>query len=319
MVSKPLESSSQVAFWRILLGACCMSSSLDTYFLNIKGENLLLLWYNIQDILTIGIIQSKESPMTTKSILFFDIDGTLLDHQKKIPQSAKEAIFRLKELGHEVAIATGRAPFMFEELREELQIDTYVSYNGQYVVLKGEELYTNPLNREALQMLTDSAIGRNDPIVYMDHEDMMSSVPEHEYIIESIKTLKVKKFPSLDPHYYKDRDIYQCLLFCQQESEYVNGFKAFDFIRWHPVSVDVIPAGGSKAKGIEQIVNKLGIEQEQIYAFGDGLNDLEMLRSVTHSVAMGNAHPEALKAAKYVTKSVDEDGIWHGLKQLGLL
>ena len=53
----------------------------------------------------------------------------------------KKAVQLLKEQGHEVAIATGRAPFMFKDLREELDIQTYISFNGQYIVLNGEVLY----------------------------------------------------------------------------------------------------------------------------------------------------------------------------------
>lgn len=69
-----------------------------------------------------------------KKIIFFDIDGTLLDHEKKVPATTKESIQELKEAGHIVAIATGRAPYHFEELREELGIHSYVCLNGQYVV-----------------------------------------------------------------------------------------------------------------------------------------------------------------------------------------
>lgn len=256
-----------------------------------------------------------------KHIIFFDIDGTLLDKDKCLPKSAKEAIFSLKKLGHEVAIATGRAPFMFSELREELDIDTYVSYNGQYVVLNGEVIYTNPLNRKALESLTELAVSNNHPVVYMDHEDMRANVPDHEYIHESISTLKINHFPSHDPHYYEERDLYQSLLFCKEGEEklYQDKYKEFDFVRWHPVSVDVIPAGGSKAKGIQKIVEKLGIPKENQAAFGDSLNDLEMLSLIENSVAMGNGHELAKKAAKYITRSVDEDGILHGLKILGLL
>src|SRR3954447_7714531 len=105
--------------------------------------------------------------MNDKSIIFFDIDGTLLNHDKKFPLSTKESIFKLKELGHEVAIATGRAPFMFEDLRQELGIDTFVSYNGQYVVLRGEELYRNPLKVSSLEKLTEAALHNDHPVVYM--------------------------------------------------------------------------------------------------------------------------------------------------------
>jgi Cof subfamily protein (haloacid dehalogenase superfamily) len=257
----------------------------------------------------------------TQQIIFFDIDGTLYDHDKNLPASTKKAIQQLKEKGHEVAIATGRAPFMFEDLRKELEIETFVSYNGQYVVFKGEVLYTNPLNKEALKKLTETAVLHNHPIVYMDHEDMKSNVPHHDHIVEGIESLKILRFPSHDPKYFEDREIYQSLLFCQgkEEEQYVEAFKEFDFVRWHPVSVDVVPHGGSKANGINKIIEKLNIDKENVYAFGDGLNDVEMLTKVTNSVAMGNAHDEAKKAARHITSSVDEDGIRNGLKMVGLL
>jgi Cof subfamily protein (haloacid dehalogenase superfamily) len=257
----------------------------------------------------------------TGKMIFFDIDGTLLNHDKKIPLSTKEAIQALKEKGHEVAIATGRAPFMFQDLRKELNIQTYVSYNGQYVVLNGEVIYRNSLNKEALQTITDVAMSNNHPIVYMDHEDMKANVPHNEYIVESIHTLKIKKFPTHDPNYFKDREIYQSLLFCRETEEdlYEKKFNNFKFVRWHPVSVDVVPAGGSKAKGLDQIIEKLGISKENVFAFGDGLNDVEMLTSISNSVAMGNGHYLAKKAAKFITKSVEEDGILYGLQMVGLL
>ncbi|WP_026692926.1 Cof-type HAD-IIB family hydrolase [Peribacillus kribbensis] len=259
--------------------------------------------------------------MTEQSIIFFDIDGTLLNHEKKLPAATKEAIFRLKERGHEVAIATGRAPFMFADLRDELDIQTYVSYNGQFVVFKGEVLYTNPLKIDSLLHLSETALHNNHPIVFMDHEDMRANVPDHEYIKESIATLKISQAPAHDPFYYKGRELYQSLLFCKEgeEKQYEEHYKDFDFIRWHRVSVDVLPKGGSKAKGIEKIVQKLGFPEERHYAFGDGLNDIEMLRTVKNSVAMGNAEDVVKAAAKFVTKSVEEDGILHGLEMVGLL
>lgn len=259
--------------------------------------------------------------MTEQSVIFFDIDGTLLNHDKELPSSTQKAILKLKEAGHIVAIATGRAPFMFEDLREELGIDTYVSYNGQYVVLNGEVLYTNPLDIPALEELTKVALNNDHPVVFMDHEDMKANVPEHNYINESIETLKIDRFPTHDPLYYKGRDLYQTLLFCPKgaEQQYENEFDAFDFVRWHPVSVDILPKGGSKAIGIKKIVDQLGITSERQYAFGDGLNDIEMLTTVTNSVAMGNAEDKVKAVAKHVTKSVEDDGIVHGLKMVGLL
>src|SRR5690625_7865577 len=88
-----------------------------------------------------------------EKIVFFDIDGTLVDDDKNIPVSAKQAIDELKRNDVYVAIATGRAPFMFEHIRQELEIESYVSFNGQYVVFEGETIYENPIGQESLKKL----------------------------------------------------------------------------------------------------------------------------------------------------------------------
>ncbi|MFM9276687.1 Cof-type HAD-IIB family hydrolase [Paenibacillus jiagnxiensis] len=259
--------------------------------------------------------------MPEKSIIFFDIDGTLLDHNKELPASTEQAVQELKELGHEVAIATGRAPFMSKDIRDRLGIDTYVCYNGSYVVLKGELIYSHPLNKEALHNMTELALRHDHAVVYMGNEAMRASVPNDEFVAKSMNTFKLKYVPEHDPLYYHGREIYQSLLMCQEEEEafYEEVFTAFDFVRWHPYSVDVVPSGGSKAIGIRKITEKLGIAPEHQYCFGDALNDVQMLTMITNSVAMGNGVPEAKAAAKYVTRPVDEDGILYGLKMVGLL
>ena len=142
----------------------------------------------------------------TQKIIFFDIDGTLYDHDKKLPASTKKALLQLQEKGHEVAIATGRAPFMFEDLLEELGIETFVSYNGQYVVFKGEPIYRNALDSEALLRLATLAEERKHPIVYMDHEDMKTNTLDHEHILAGIQSLKISHFPAHDPAFHEGRD-----------------------------------------------------------------------------------------------------------------
>lgn len=256
-----------------------------------------------------------------KQMIFFDIDGTLLNHEKKLPASTKKAVKRLKELGHVVAIATGRAPFMFENLRKELGIDTYVCFNGQYVVHDGKPVYQNPLDQEELHLLTEFSKGNNNPIIYESHEKMYTNVEQHDYIDEGIGSLKISYKPIYEPFYYQKNNVYQSLLFCTEKEQdaYYERFSKFEFVRWHEFSMDVLPAGGSKAKGIEALIQYLNIPIDQVYAFGDGLNDIEMLSFVKNSVAMGNAEDQVKKVAKYVTKNVDEDGILKGLQLVGLL
>src|SRR5699024_10977299 len=105
----------------------------------------------------------------------------------------------------------------------------------------------------------------------------------------------------------------------EEELPYQEKLHQFDFIRWHEYSVDVLPKGGSKALGIMKLMEALNIDGKHAYAFGDGLNDREMLEFIPNSVAMGNAVDEVKRLAKYVTEDVAEDGIYHGLKQVGLL
>lgn len=258
--------------------------------------------------------------MSEKKIVFFDIDGTLYDENKQLPESTKKAIGDLRAKGHYVAIATGRAPFLFKDLREELNIDTYVCFNGSLVVIDNKVVSKTTLDTESLEKLVDHSSKKQHPLVFMDPDDMRTNVESHPHVEESMGTLKCYQ-PQHDASYYVDREIIQTLLFCteDEEVEYENLFPKFDFVRWHPLSVDVLPVNGSKAKGVETAMKHLGFAKEDVYAFGDGLNDIEMLSFVENSVAMGNAHQEVQEAAKHITKHVNEDGIEHGLKLVGLL
>ncbi|WP_050614630.1 Cof-type HAD-IIB family hydrolase [Bacillus testis] len=255
-----------------------------------------------------------------KKIVFFDIDGTLLDHHKKLPASTKEAIRLLKEKGIYVAIATGRAPFMFEGIREELDIHSYVSFNGQYVVFEDEVIYRNPLKTEALNLLLERADGNGVPLIFMNEATMRSSVPYSDHIAETLGTFSLGH-PEKDEYFFRENDIYQTLLYVpEQEMEGYEGIShELRYVRWHPVCVDVLPEGGSKAAGIELFIKKAGFCIQDVYAFGDGLNDIEMLQTVGTGIAMGNAEQALLQHADIVTTDVENDGIWNGLKKIGLI
>jgi Cof subfamily protein (haloacid dehalogenase superfamily) len=255
-----------------------------------------------------------------KKIVFFDIDGTLLDHEKNLPESTKKAINLLKKNDVFVAIATGRAPFMFESLRNELEIDSYVSFNGQFVVFENEVIYENPLNESELNNFFQAAKTNNHPLVFMNERTMKASVKHHPFIEKSLGSLNFPH-PENDDTFYINRKMYQSLLFCENHNEklYFSDYPHFDFIRWHPYSVDVLPKGGSKAEGIKKMIERLGFELKDVYAFGDGLNDLEMLKAVGTGVSMGNGVPEAKELADFITSDVSEDGIWNGLKELQLI
>ncbi|WP_240375036.1 Cof-type HAD-IIB family hydrolase [Bacillus piscicola] len=258
--------------------------------------------------------------MTEPRIVFFDIDGTLYTEEMTLPTSAKEAIRELQEKGIHTAIATGRAPFMFETLRKELNIDTFVSFNGSYVVVDGKVIRKKPLDTNTIVSLQKTAEARKHPMVFLDHEKAAADIGDHGHIAESLGFLKVP-YPPVSKDFYKEHDIYQALLFCEAEEEnnYVDQFDTLHFIRWHPRSLDILPAGGSKAEGLRAVTDYLGYSMNETAAFGDALNDIEMLEEAGIGIAMGNAFQEVKQAADLVTSSVHENGVRTGLERIGLL
>ncbi|MET0786465.1 MAG: Cof-type HAD-IIB family hydrolase [Paenisporosarcina sp.] len=255
-----------------------------------------------------------------RRICFFDIDGTLYNSDKKLPESAKTAVLQARENGHEIIIATGRAPFMIKDVLIELQIDSYICFNGQYVVYKNEVVHHEALNSKALNKVTHFAQSNGHPLVYMNAEKMISSLPFHPHVEESLHSIKFPH-PNYEKHFHENENIYQALVFCliEEEAMYQQQFPELKFVRWHRVSADILPNGASKAKAILFLIEKLGLAIEETIAFGDGLNDIEMLEIVGYSVAMGNGHAEALKRATYVTGHVDEDGLSDAMRYLKLI
>lgn len=253
-------------------------------------------------------------------ILFLDIDGTILDEEKNIPVGVKEAISEAKENGHEIVIATGRAPFTAKIILDQLKIDSFICYNGQIVQYKGKIIRRGVIEKNELQQLTDFAKKRKQPVVYMDNNEFVSNIPDHQDVFESISSLKIS-LPRTEENFFLTNDIHQALIFCslEEQKEYEKAFSNLKFVRWHRVSCDVLPKGVSKAKGIELFLNYINKSKDDAIAFGDGLNDIEMLDFVGTSVAMGNSVEELKKHATLVTDHVSENGLVNAMKKLGLI
>ena len=96
-------------------------------------------------------------------------------------------------------------------------------------------------------------------------------------------------------------------------------FPGLEVMRWHPDFVDIISPGGGKDQGMDAILDFFGISLEDTMAFGDGENDIPMLRHAHVGVAMGNADALVRSHADFVTGTVDEDGILSALEHFGLL
>lgn len=253
-------------------------------------------------------------------IVFFDIDGTLLNEQKEIPLDTVEAIERLKEKGIEPVIATGRAPYFIKPLAERLGIESYISLNGGFVVYKGQPLYKREIEKNALESLVELADRHGHGLVFEGEHYYYANRENDPFVTESALSLKVD-LPGYDPEFWRTNEIFQVFLHCESHEEHLYDSLKSDFtmIRWHTKAMDLLPSGGSKAKGIAALLDKLNYSADVAVAFGDGLNDKEMLDYVGFGVAMGNSHPELLPFANFVTTHVDKQGIRNGLIEAGLL
>jgi Cof subfamily protein (haloacid dehalogenase superfamily) len=247
----------------------------------------------------------------TYKMVFFDIDGTLVNEEKKLSEDTIDAVRELQARGIPAIIATGRAPYF----------DSYVSLNGAYTVYKDHVLFKRILKRDQLKNLVTHASKNNHSIVFQGSDIFYASTELHPFVLEAVNSLKVEQMPGHDPDYWMKADVYQAFLHCVAEEEhlYENVLPGLRLVRWHPMAMDVLPIGGSKAQGIEAMLKHLGIAPEEAVAFGDGLNDKEMLTHVGLGIAMGNAHAELKPYADYVTTHVDEGGIRNGLRHAGLI
>ena len=116
--------------------------------------------------------------------------------------------------------------------------------------------------------------------------------------------------------------IYQMTAFYTKEEELAAGdrfFSGLEVMRWHPAFVDVIAPSGGKDRGIDAVIEHFGFGLSETMAFGDGENDLPMIRHAHIGVALGNADEWVKSQADYVTDTVDEDGVLTALEHFGLL
>lgn len=253
---------------------------------------------------------------------FFDIDGTLLSHKTNtVPASAAGALARLREQGILTFIATGRPICVLAELRplEGLTFDGVISLNGSYCRNDKEVIFDSPIPREDIVTLLEYLKENPYPCIFVEAESMYINF--HNDRVRRVQEAIHSSMPAIgDLNRGYDHNIYQIMLYMtDEELARLPPLKHIRITRWTYGGVDVIPASGGKSLGIEKILEYYGISKKETIAFGDGENDVDMLRAVGTAVAMGNACGAAKEAAHYVTDSVDDDGIWNALVYLGVL
>ncbi len=248
-----------------------------------------------------------------------DLDGTLLDEHKQIPGGTFELIRELRARGIAFAPASGRqwatVASMFEDVDDGLVI---IAENGAYVTSDGAEVAVHPLEPEWVFEIIRKT------------KDLVDQGIDLGIVVCGVKSAWVTRTdrPFLDQvePYYKRLTVIDDLTAVQDtiikiaihdfgDPEAVTAPFLVEHCEPNPVAVsgahwvDVMPLGVDKGLAVRELQASMGIDATQTMAFGDYLNDYEMLQSADWSFAMGNAHPDIIDVANYTAPPNYENGV----------
>ena len=277
-------------------------------------------------------------------IIFFDIDGTLVNRHAKALDSTKRAIALAQSQGILCGVATGRSPIHLSQQIDSLELDVFVTYNGQLVYTEDQTLYERTFTKAELETLVSFADKGNRQMMFggraqMDGSSLMKFGQNSKarklvrFIPSWFPVAMVKRLLDLLRYRFKkencryheldiiNESIYQCVLLSPENEmdELKKQLPDCTITRSNPYVVDIIPKGGSKLKGIAKCIESFDISLSEVMVFGDNWNDVEMLQGSGIGVAMGNA-PEGVKAvADFVTNTNENHGIYEAMVHYGII
>ena len=257
-----------------------------------------------------------------------DIDGTLLNKKLEYTPRLLAAVQAAQAQGTIFTLATGRMYVSAKQAVQGLPIQVpIICYNGAYIrEFDGDKM----LGQQCLDIIaTDkilAACKQNKWHVQYYINDHLYCAVDNELIRKYAKLTGVSHTVLGDDFYTAQDQISKILLIEENQDifairrELEQTGAQVDFTSSKPSFLEIVPQGVSKGAAIKQLGAYLGIDIKDIMAVGDSFNDLEMLQTVGHGVAMGNAEPEVQAAARYITASNEEDGLAKAIEKyvLGL-
>lgn len=257
-----------------------------------------------------------------RKAIFFDIDGTLincLSNQHTMSSKVQEAIKMVRAQGHYAFIASGRPYAFIDENLKSFGFDGFILANGAHIIINNSTIYQSPFDHSFYETILQEFDNRH--IQYILETTEYSYISEKSvdfynfykeigiptnYIKRTLppKGMEILKIEALCP----TADIAkQCIDIIESHEEY-GCFKSID-----PRLFEIYNKNNTKATAILKALDYLKIPVEHSYAFGDGVNDTEMLSTVNCGIAMGNASDYVKSFAKEITDSVEDDGVASGL------
>ena len=244
-------------------------------------------------------------------IAFFDIDGTLIDmEKKKITEKMLETLVKLKENGIKLCIATCRPPIVVPKF-EGVEFDAYLTYNGSLCYSGDEIILSNSISTEDVQRIIRNTAEIGRPVALSTRNRVEANGSDQD--LSDYFGICGQKIPQAEDFEELQKEtIYQMMVGCRKSDypQILKGVRTAQITAWWDRAADIIPAGSGKGAGVEAVLKYYGLAPAEAIAFGDGTNDIEMLQAVGHGIAMGNATPDVKEQASEICGHVADDGIY---------
>ena len=272
--------------------------------------------------------QTKQIPFRAIAL---DLDGTLTNHDKVVTPRTRQALLLAESKGAIIILASGRPTYGIVPVAECLELEKrggyILSYNGGNIVnaKTGEKLFSQFLPDAVIPILYKYAKEKNHALLGYAGNEIITEVPDDQFVKEEsrINKMDIRKvdnlLDALEPHPTKLLMTGDPTDMIKAEEELVEILgEKMDIFRSAPFFLELVPKGIDKAQSLLRLLSKINLTPADLMAFGDGYNDLSMLKLAGVGVAMANAAPEVRADADYVTLSNEEDGVAEALLHFGM-
>ncbi len=260
--------------------------------------------------------------------IFFDIDDTLIKYGKdKVEESTLVAINEVKKKGIKIIVATGRGySFMHQDVKDRVKADYYITVNGACINdVNGNTVESYPFDSQTTDRLIALLTERDYPFgfkfaqsfqIYNRYEDFTA-----QYCNKAIPVSKLIDNTQKKDYHLQNGLPLDCFIYSPNKEvlNFADRFPQLQFLGVYGEGSECWLKNVNKGKSIKRLAEIIGISLEECMAFGDAMNDLEMLRECKIGVAMGNGKEAVKQQADYVTDDIENDGIYNAMKHFGII
>ncbi|WP_390405639.1 Cof-type HAD-IIB family hydrolase [Lacticaseibacillus jixiensis] len=262
--------------------------------------------------------------MSYKAVALFDLDKTLLNPDKQIPQENIAALAALNANHVLPVIATGRNYYELADWMRVGHIQSAIAANGADVFYRDAHIFQSLIGIPQLKRL--SAQAAKDGLALAYYNDQRAALSQTTALTQANYQWVHQTPPLTDPAFYLHQAVCMLLIFLAHDEagdavakQYIDAFPEFTFYRNSENTLDIVNAGQSKATGLRLLMQQPELAGLPTYAFGDGNNDIAILQAADHGIAMGNALPQVKAIADYETADYMAGGIVKALQHFHLI